>query len=39
LGARFLPRERYYPAPARWIHRIEALPGYERTYPSHWRES
>ena len=24
---------------ARWIHRIEALPGYERTYPPHWRES
>jgi peptide/nickel transport system substrate-binding protein len=39
LGARFLPMERNYPALARWIHRIEALPGYERTYPPHWRES
>ena len=38
LGARFLPMERNYPALARWIHRIEALPGYERTYPPHWRE-
>jgi hypothetical protein len=39
LSARFLPMERNYPALARWIHRIEALPGYERTYPPHWRES
>jgi glutathione S-transferase len=37
LGARFLPMERNYPALARWIHRIESLPGYERTYPPHWR--
>jgi glutathione S-transferase len=36
LSARFLPMERNYPALARWIHRIEALPGYERTYPPHW---
>jgi glutathione S-transferase len=39
LGARFLPMERNYPALARWIGRIEALPGYDRTYPPHWRES
>ncbi len=37
LGARFLPMETNYPALARWIHRIEQLPGYERTYPPHWR--
>jgi glutathione S-transferase len=37
LGARFLPMERNYPALARWISRIEALPGYEQTYPPHWR--
>jgi len=36
LGARFLPMETNYPALARWIHRIEALPGYERTYPPTW---
>ena len=36
LGARFLPMERNYPALARWIGRIEALPGYGRTYPPHW---
>jgi glutathione S-transferase len=39
LGARFLPMERNYPALARWIGRIEALPGYERTYPPHWRDN
>jgi glutathione S-transferase len=37
LGARFLPMEKNYPALARWIARIESLPGYERTYPPHWR--
>lgn len=31
LGAR-------YPRLAAWQARIEALPGYERTYPPHWRE-
>jgi glutathione S-transferase len=39
LGARFLPMEKNYPALARWIQRVEALPGYQRTYPPHWRES
>jgi glutathione S-transferase len=38
LGARFLPMDRNYPALARWIDRIEALPGYSRTFPPHWRE-
>ena len=38
LGARFLPMERNYPALARWIGRIESLPGYDKTYPPHWRE-
>jgi glutathione S-transferase len=32
LGARFLPMERNYPALARWIARIEALPGFPRRY-------
>jgi glutathione S-transferase len=39
LGARFLPMEKNYPALARWIARIESLPGYQRTYPPHWRET
>jgi glutathione S-transferase len=37
LSARFLPTEANYPALARWLLRVEALPGYERTYPPHWR--
>jgi glutathione S-transferase len=37
LRARFLPMDRNYPALARWIARIESLPGYERTVPPHWR--
>jgi glutathione S-transferase len=38
LRSRFLPMETTYPALARWIGRVEALPGYQRTYPPHWRE-
>jgi len=37
LSTRFLPLAVNYPALARWISRVEALPGYERTYPPHWR--
>ena len=38
LRSRFLPMEATYPAIGRWIKRMEHLPGYERTYPPHWRE-
>jgi len=38
LRSRFLPMETTYPALARWIGRVENLPGYDRTYPPHWRE-
>lgn len=34
-----LPLERTYPAIAAWRERIMALPGYERTYPPHWRDA
>ncbi len=37
LSSRFLPLHVNYPALARWVARVEALPGYERTYPPHWR--
>ncbi|MGH8229736.1 MAG: glutathione S-transferase family protein [Steroidobacteraceae bacterium] len=37
LSARFLPLEVNYPALGRWIARVEALPGYDRTFPPHWR--
>ena len=32
-----LPLERHYQSIAAWRERIRALPGYERTYPPHWR--
>jgi glutathione S-transferase len=32
-----LPLADIYPHIAAWIQRVEALPGYERTYPPHWR--
>jgi glutathione S-transferase len=38
LRSRFLPMDVTYPAIARWIKRVEQLPGYDRTYPPHWRE-
>jgi glutathione S-transferase len=38
LRARLLPLEANFPAIAAWIARVEKLPGYERTYPPHWRE-
>jgi glutathione S-transferase len=37
LASRFLPVEVNYPALGRWVERVEALPGYDRTYPPHWR--
>ena len=32
-----LPFEERYPRLSGWMARVEALPGYERTYPPHWR--
>ncbi len=37
LAARFLPTESNYPAIGRWLERVAALPGHERTWPAHWR--
>lgn len=37
LSSRFMPVEVNYPALGRWLERVEALPGYARTYPPHWR--
>jgi glutathione S-transferase len=39
LAARFLPMEINYPAIGRWLERVAALPGHDRTWPPHWRES
>jgi glutathione S-transferase len=38
LRARFLPLDSNFPAIAAWIGRVQALPGYERTVPPHWKE-
>jgi glutathione S-transferase len=32
------PLAETYPAIARWAARIEQIPGYDRTYPPHWRQ-
>jgi glutathione S-transferase len=37
LDLQLLPLAGSFPNIARWSQRIEALPGYERTYPPHWR--
>ncbi len=37
LAARFLPVEVNYPAIGRWLERVAALPGHERTWPPRWR--
>ena len=38
LNLGFLPLEKTSPSIAKWVHRIEALPDYQRTYPPHWRK-
>jgi glutathione S-transferase len=37
LAARFLPMQINYPAIGRWLDRVAALPGHDRTWPPHWR--
>jgi glutathione S-transferase len=32
-----LPLEKNYPQIAAWIARVQALPGYDKTFPPHWR--
>ena len=32
-----LPIEKVYPHLSAWVTRIEALPGYDQTFPPHWR--
>lgn len=38
LASRFMPVEVNYPALGRWLARVESLPGYDRTYPLHWKK-
>src|ERR1700730_16689729 len=36
LSSRFMPVEVNYPSLGRWLARVAALPGYQRTYPPPW---
>ncbi|MEY4762609.1 MAG: hypothetical protein RLZZ200_2465 [Pseudomonadota bacterium] len=36
LSARFLPAEVHYPSLAKWMQRVESLPGFAKTWPPHW---
>jgi glutathione S-transferase len=38
LNLRFIPLSQNFPNIDRWVRQIETLPGYERTYPPHWRQ-
>lgn len=38
LSARFLPVEVNYPQIARWLQRVEALPGFRNTWPPDWTQ-
>lgn len=38
LNLGFSPLGQTYPNIAAWVKRVEAIPGYERTYPPHWRQ-
>ncbi len=37
LDTRLLPLSKHLPNLAAWAERIEAIPGYDKTYPPHWR--
>ena len=37
LASRLLPVDINYPAIGRWLKRVAALPGHDRTWPPHWQ--
>jgi glutathione S-transferase len=37
IGIGLLPIAAHWPYISAWMRRIEALPGYDRTYPPHWK--
>jgi glutathione S-transferase len=37
LDLGFSPLDQRYPNIAAWVTRVEAMPGYEKTYPPHWK--
>jgi glutathione S-transferase len=38
LNLGLLPLEERFPELAAWMQKFERTPGYERTYPPHWRQ-
>jgi glutathione S-transferase len=38
LDLGLIPLDTHFPHVAAWVKRMEALPGYERAFPAHWRE-
>ncbi|MFV2001765.1 MAG: glutathione S-transferase family protein, partial [Paracoccaceae bacterium] len=36
-GLGFIPFDQHFANISAWIKRIEAMPGYDKTYPPHWR--
>jgi glutathione S-transferase len=38
LDLGLLPFDARYPKLAAWMQRVEGVPGYEKTYPPHWRQ-
>jgi len=37
LNLGLLPLAQAYPSIAAWVKRVEAIPGYEKSYPPHWK--
>jgi glutathione S-transferase len=37
LNLGFSPLDQRYPHIAAWVKRVEAIPGYDKTYPPHWK--
>ena len=37
LNLGLLPLAQTYPSIAAWVKRVEAIPGYEKSYPPHWK--
>lgn len=38
MGQKPPPLAERFPALERWAQTVQTLPGYDRTYPPHWRE-